>query len=131
METVVRHFDETYRRSSNTGKECDNLASMIAHLYNFQVFHSLLLFDLLKQLVASFTARDVELVLLLLRNVGFALRKDDPLSLKELITEAQRKASTEGQRFGDQTRVRTGWSLLLLLEMFTFTAFTYYLERRT
>ncbi|XP_017577251.1 nucleolar MIF4G domain-containing protein 1 [Pygocentrus nattereri] len=106
LETVVRRFDDSYLRSSDAGKESENLALMVAHLYNFHVVHALLLFDLLKRLVSSFTARDVELVLLLLKNVGFSLRKDDPLALKDLITEAQRKASTEGQRLSDQTRVR-------------------------
>lgn len=102
----MRRFDETQRDSSIMGKECSNLASMLAHMYNFQVVHSLLLFDVLRRLLLSFTPLDVELMLLLLRNVGFSLRKDDPLGLKELISEAQRKASTEGSRFSDQTRVR-------------------------
>ncbi|KAI5104645.1 nucleolar MIF4G domain-containing protein 1 isoform 1 [Silurus meridionalis] len=106
LETVVRRFDETQRDASETGKECCNLASMMAHMYNFQVVHSLLLFDVLKRLLSLFTPQDVELMLLLLRNVGFSLRKDDPLGLKELISEAQRKASAEGPRFSDQTRVR-------------------------
>lgn len=103
----MRRFDGTHRDESLTGKECCNLASMIAHMYNFQVLHSLLLFDLLKRLLSSFTPQDVELMLLLLRNVGFSLRKDDPLGLKELISEAQRKASVEGPCFSDQNRVRT------------------------
>lgn len=79
--------------------------SIIAHLYNFHVVHALLVFDILKKLVTRFSAKDVELVLLVLKNVGFALRKDDPLALKELISEAQRKANAEGERFQDQTRV--------------------------
>ncbi|XP_036452699.1 LOW QUALITY PROTEIN: nucleolar MIF4G domain-containing protein 1 [Colossoma macropomum] len=116
LETVVRRFDDSYLRSSEAGKESENLALMVAHLYNFHVVHALLLFDLLKRLVSSFTARDVELVLLLLKNVGFALRKDDPLALKDLITEAQRKASTEGQRLSDQTRVRFMLETMLALK---------------
>lgn len=116
LETVVRRFDEMYRQGSEEGKECDNLLSIVAHLYNFHVVHALLLFDVLKRLLGSFSARDVELVLLLLRNVGFALRKDDPLALKELITEAQRRASAEGHRFSDQTRVRFMLETMLALK---------------
>jgi nucleolar MIF4G domain-containing protein 1 len=41
------------------------------------------------------------------------LRKDDPLSLKELITEAQAKASGAGSRLQDQTRVWVPLELLL------------------
>lgn len=105
LETVVRKFDELYQQPQE-GKECDNLVAMVAHLYNFQVVHSLLIFDLLKKLVATFSEKDIELVLFLLKTVGFSLRKDDPLALKELINEAQRKAGGVGAKFRDQTRVR-------------------------
>ncbi|KAL2085597.1 hypothetical protein ACEWY4_018917 [Coilia grayii] len=105
LETVVRKFDEFYRQPRE-GKECDNLVAMVAHLYNFQVVHSLLIFDILKKLVGAFSEKDIELALFLLKTVGFALRKDDPLALKELISEAQRKASDAGTKFKDQTRVR-------------------------
>lgn len=104
LETVVRKFDKHYKNPSG-GKECDNLIAIVAHLYNFQVVHSVLIFDILKLLVGTFTEKDIELVLFVLRNVGFALRKDDPLALKELISEAQRKASDMGSKFQDQTRV--------------------------
>lgn len=104
LETVVRKFYELYKNPTE-GKECDNLVAIIGHLYNFQVVHSLLIFDILKLLVGAFTEKDVELVLFVLRNVGFALRKDDALALKELISEGQRKASDMGSKFQDQTRV--------------------------
>lgn len=104
LETVVRKFDEVYKNPTE-GKECDNLVAIIGHLYNFQVMHSLIITDILKLMIGAFTEKDVELVLFLLRNVGFALRKDDPLALKELISEGQRKASDMGSKFQDQTRV--------------------------
>lgn len=101
----MRKFDEVYKNPGE-GKECDNLVAIVAHLYNFQVVHSLLVFDILKRFVGAFTEKDIELVLFVLRNVGFALRKDDALALKELISEAQNKASKMGTKFQDQTRVR-------------------------
>uniref|UniRef100_A0A671M828 Nucleolar MIF4G domain-containing protein 1-like n=1 Tax=Sinocyclocheilus anshuiensis TaxID=1608454 RepID=A0A671M828_9TELE len=116
LETVVRQFDKTYSQLDATDKECDNLVSIIAHLYNFHVVHALLVFDILKKLVTRFRAKDVELVLLVLKNVGFALRKDDPLALKELISEAQRKANAEGERFQDQTRIRFMLETMLALK---------------
>lgn len=100
----MRKFDKLYKNLGE-GKECDNLVAIVAHLYNFQVVHSVLIFDILKLLVGTFTERDIELILFVLRNVGFALRKDDALALKELISEAQRKASDLGSKFQDQTRV--------------------------
>lgn len=104
LETVVRKFDEVYKNPAE-GKECDNLIAIIGHLYNFQVVHSVIIFDILKLLIGAFTEKDVELVLFVLRNVGFALRKDDALALKDLISEGQRKASNVGPKFQDQTRV--------------------------
>lgn len=105
LEAVVRRFDDVYR-SGREGKECDNLLTIIAHLYNFHVVQACLIFDVLRKLVGTFTEKDIELILLMLRNVGFSLRKDDALSLKELITETQARASEAGGRFRDQTRVR-------------------------
>lgn len=100
----MRLFDDTYKQPGE-GKECDNLVAVVAHLYNFQVVHSLLIFDILRRLLAVFGEKDIELLLFVLRNVGFSLRKDDPLALKELIAEAQRKAAEVGKKFQDQTRV--------------------------
>ncbi|XP_040115870.1 nucleolar MIF4G domain-containing protein 1 [Oryx dammah] len=115
LEAVVRRFDAVYK-SGRDGKECDNLLAIIAHLYNFHVVQSLLIFDVLRKLVESFTEKDIELILLMLKTVGFSLRKDDALSLKELITETQAKASGAGGRFRDQTRVRFMLETLLALK---------------
>ncbi|XP_051756740.1 nucleolar MIF4G domain-containing protein 1 [Ctenopharyngodon idella] len=116
LETVVRQFDKTYSQLNATDKECDNLVSIIGHLYNFNVVHAVLVFDILKKLVTCFSSKDIELVLLLLKNVGFALRKDDPLALKEMISEAQQKANTEGECFQDQTRIRFMLETMLALK---------------
>ncbi|XP_041823469.1 nucleolar MIF4G domain-containing protein 1 [Melanotaenia boesemani] len=115
LETVVRRFHEVYKSLSDS-KELDNLIAIVAHLYNFQVVNSLLIFDILKLLVEAFTEKDIELVLFLLRNVGFCLRKDDALALKELICEAQRKAGDMGSKFQDQTRVRFMLETMLALK---------------
>ncbi|KAM6376429.1 nucleolar MIF4G domain-containing protein 1 isoform 1-T1 [Alca torda] len=114
LEAVVKKFDEICK-SDAEGKECENLLALIAHLYNFHVIHSLLIFDILKKLVSAFTEKEIELILFLLKNVGFSLRKDDALALKELITEAQRKANTAEKKFRDQTRVRFMLETMLAL----------------
>ncbi|XP_052028906.1 nucleolar MIF4G domain-containing protein 1 [Apodemus sylvaticus] len=115
LEAVVKKFDDIYR-DGGEGKELDNLFTMIAHLYNFHVVQSLLIFDILKKLVGTFTEKDIELILLMLKNVGFALRKDDALSLKELIAEAQAQASGAGSKFQDQNRVRFMLETMLALK---------------
>ncbi|XP_051856932.1 nucleolar MIF4G domain-containing protein 1 isoform X2 [Antechinus flavipes] len=115
LEAVVKKFDEIHKTGSE-GKECDNLFAIIAHLYNFHVVQSLLIFDILKRLVGTFTEKDIELILLMLKNVGFSLRKDDALSLKELISEAQTKANGVGKKFQDQTRIRFMLETMLALK---------------
>ncbi|KAB0397634.1 hypothetical protein E2I00_015986, partial [Balaenoptera physalus] len=115
LEAVVRKFADVYK-SGCDGKECDNLFAIIAHLYNFHVVQSLLIYDILRKLIGTFTEKDIELILLMLRNVGFSLRKDDALSLKELITEAQAKASGAGGKFRDQSRLRVSWDSILNAE---------------
>ncbi|NXP11574.1 NOM1 protein, partial [Thinocorus orbignyianus] len=114
LEAVVKKFDEM-SKSDTEGKECENLIALIAHLYNFHVVHSLLIFDILKKLVSAFTEKEIELILFLLKNVGFSLRKDDALALKELITEAQKKANTAEKKLRDQTRVRFMLETMLAL----------------
>ncbi|XP_037239728.1 nucleolar MIF4G domain-containing protein 1 [Falco rusticolus] len=114
LEAVVKKFDELCK-SDAEGKECENLLALIAHLYNLHVVHSLLIFDILKKLIGTFTEKEIELILFLLKNVGFSLRKDDALALKELITEAQKKANTADKKLHDQTRVRFMLETMLAL----------------
>ncbi|XP_032696099.1 nucleolar MIF4G domain-containing protein 1 isoform X2 [Lontra canadensis] len=115
LEAVVKRFDAIYKNGGK-GKECENLLTIIAHLYNFHVVHACLVFDILKKLIGTFTEKDIELTLLMLKTVGFSLRKDDALSLKELIVEAQAKAITASGTFQDQTRVRFMLETMLALK---------------
>ncbi|XP_063777970.1 nucleolar MIF4G domain-containing protein 1 [Pseudophryne corroboree] len=115
LELVVKQFHDLHGNGSET-KECDNLIIFIGHLYNFHIIDSGLVFDILRMLVLAFTERDIELILLLLKNVGFSLRKDDAVALKELICEAQTKANAADKTFQDQTRVRFMLETMLALK---------------
>lgn len=77
---------------------------------------SLLILDILRKLVGIVMEKDNKLILLMLKNVGFSLRKDHALSLKELITETQAKANEAGSKFLDQTRIQFMLELLLALK---------------
>ncbi|XP_072110143.1 nucleolar MIF4G domain-containing protein 1 [Mobula birostris] len=115
LEAVVKKFEE-HSKSVGEGKESDNLINLIAHFYNFHVIHSMLVFDILRKLIDGFKEKDIELTLFLLKHVGFALRKDDAIALKEFILEAQRKVNTDGKQFHDQTRIRFMLEILLALK---------------
>ncbi|EEC08220.1 sgd1p, putative, partial [Ixodes scapularis] len=64
--------------------------------------HSRIVFDLIRKLAEAFTEKDVELILLILRSVGFVLRKRDPLALKETVLLLQQKSAQDAntQEYG-------------------------------
>ena len=66
---------------------------------------STVIYDILKIMVERFSAKDVELILTVLRSVGFTMRKDDPAALKELILrlQAQAAAATAGDAAADRS----------------------------
>ena len=93
LEAMVRKFDALFSTVDEELKEVDNLILIIAHLYNFGVVAASLLTDILSRLTQRFSEKDIELILLVLRSVGFSLRKEDPVALKEIIVTLQSKAT--------------------------------------
>eukprot|EP00730_Choanoeca_flexa_P006233 TRINITY_DN12113_c0_g1_i5.p1 TRINITY_DN12113_c0_g1~~TRINITY_DN12113_c0_g1_i5.p1 ORF type:complete len:863 (+),score=230.27 TRINITY_DN12113_c0_g1_i5:119-2707(+) len=76
-------------------KQCANLCSLVALLYQYKVVHSDLVCDLLTKFIASFTAVDIELILELLKMAGVKLRRDDPLKLKEVLDSVKTQAAQQ------------------------------------
>ncbi|MCL4125053.1 UNVERIFIED_CONTAM: hypothetical protein GTU68_015473, partial [Idotea baltica] len=96
-------------------KELDNKLMFVCHLYNFKVIDATLVYDLLhKILERDLGAKEVELILLVLRSVGFTLRKDDPLRLKRFITEIQAKSSDGAAPESDPSYSRLQFMLEVL-----------------
>ncbi|KAI5779317.1 hypothetical protein EDC01DRAFT_780202 [Geopyxis carbonaria] len=67
------------------GKECTNLMSFLAELYNFQVVGAVLIFDFIRFFLSELTELHTELLLKIVRNSGPQLRSDDPTALKSLV----------------------------------------------
>jgi nucleolar MIF4G domain-containing protein 1 len=66
-ESVSGYSQEESQESK--GKECSNLVVLLSELYNFQVISSVLIFDLVRQLLGNdLTEFDVELLLKLMRS---------------------------------------------------------------
>lgn len=82
---------ESHRDVEN--KFLDNIVMVIAQLYNFKIFDAKLMYEILTKLGETFDEKGVECTLHILRNVGFSLRKDDPIALKNLIVDLQKKAA--------------------------------------
>ena len=117
LQTVAQQF-HTLSQLPNYGtrKEMDNLLVLLCHMYNFKIIHSMLIFDILKKLADNFEERDIELLLVVLKNVGFTLRKDDPNALKDLIVRIQAKAGTvDTTQLQDQSRVKFMLETLLAI----------------
>ncbi|KAK3603642.1 hypothetical protein CHS0354_017359 [Potamilus streckersoni] len=115
LQNLTQQFFSMYEHDSK-GKEMDNIIQLFAHLYNFKVAHSALIFDVINKLVQTFREKDIELLLLLLRNVGFTLRKDDPNSMKEAILKIQSAANTvDTSKFEDQSRVKFMLEIILAI----------------
>ncbi len=115
LELVIRKFDSSYQSSdvqTTSEKELDNLILIIAHLYNFGLVAASLVKDILHMLAERFGEKDIELILIILRTVGFALRKDDPASLKQIIVTLQTKA---GQASEQPARIRFMLEVLLAI----------------
>lgn len=55
------------------------------------------MYDVLRKFVERFREKDIELILVVLKNIGFNLRKDDPASLKELIFNVQKRANESSE----------------------------------
>ncbi|GFU07060.1 nucleolar MIF4G domain-containing protein 1 [Nephila pilipes] len=96
LQHIVKKLGMLFVDSNNYGeeKECNNLLMFLSHLYNFKVTHSTLMFNIFHLLVESFNSKDIELIQLMLKHIGFVLRKDDPLKLKDLIFSIQAKANS-------------------------------------
>ena len=79
-------------------KSLDNLILLLCNFYNFKLFSSNLILDLLNDKLvemikyeedsdANCLEKIIDLILLVFRCVGFSLRKDNPVLLKDLIAK--------------------------------------------
>lgn len=106
LENMVEKFNLYYEHilDEESGKQADNCILFISYLFIFKVVHSKLIFDIVRKLAGPFRDRDVEMVLLILRSVGFGLRKHDPVALKEVVLLLQQKSVENADRVQDSRK---------------------------
>lgn len=98
LQTIIKKFDTLSKSNQKIeDKSLDNTVNILAQLYNFKVFDSKLLYEILHTLASDFEEKNVECILNVLRSVGFGLRKDDSLALKNLILELQKQAASASE----------------------------------
>ena len=118
LQNVVKLFSNTYAKAvtakeDGESKEVHNLLLIISYVFSFKMVGARLVFDMLDVLVETFSELDIELVLLALRNCGFALRKEDPVALKSLILKIQGKASASKE---ESSRVQFMLEVLMAIK---------------
>lgn len=118
LNRFINLFNDTFKdlNCENFTIECkyvDNLLSFICYLYNFKLFSSKLIFDLMNTyLISNINASKmqifeklIDLLLIVLRKLGFLLRKDNPLMLKDFIIELKSKLN-ESNVDGENNRLK-------------------------
>ncbi|XP_074027551.1 nucleolar MIF4G domain-containing protein 1 homolog [Leptinotarsa decemlineata] len=117
LQYIVQQFDEFFTSEQEVeNKKLDNIVCIIAQLYNFKLFDSKLIYDILKKFVGKFKEKDVECILHILKSVGFTLRKEDPLALKNLILDIQNQAANVSEEERDNSRVKFMLDILLAIK---------------
>ncbi|XP_035790197.1 nucleolar MIF4G domain-containing protein 1 homolog [Anopheles albimanus] len=109
LETVVERFLallQTIATDENEAKQLDNCVQILCHLYTFDIVKGKLVYEMLQKLLECFNEKAVECILLVLRTIGFILRKDDPLALKDLIVAIQKKAANAPEELRKDIRVK-------------------------
>nr|XP_022293995.1 nucleolar MIF4G domain-containing protein 1-like isoform X1 [Crassostrea virginica] len=114
----LQSLAQKYKSVRNHGnrledKSMDNAVMLFAYLYSFKVIDSALIFGIIEDLVKSFQEKDIQMILLLLKNVGFTLRKDNPSGLKDTVLEIQSAAQSLGG--GDQSSSHVRYMLEILM----------------
>ncbi|KAL1398852.1 hypothetical protein pipiens_008625 [Culex pipiens pipiens] len=119
LETVVERFHALIGQIAAfdvEDKTLDNCVLILCHLYTFAIFKNKLIYDVIDQLLASFCEKGVECILLVLRSIGFVLRKDDPLALKDMILKVQKRAAEAPAELKNDTRVKYMLDTLLAVK---------------
>ena len=101
---VISRIDEEFvryhqkkRDPGDSGKRTSNLISLLAELYTFQVIGSGLVYDYARLCLNDLSETNTELLLRIIRIAGHQLRKDDPSSLKAMVTQLNEVVTELGE----------------------------------
>jgi nucleolar MIF4G domain-containing protein 1 len=93
IQEVVERFQSYYEEARTAAlerpdvpKQTSNLITFVSELYNFQLIGPNLVFDYIRMLLESLSELNAELLLRIVRMCGPALRQDDPMALKDIVS---------------------------------------------
>ncbi|KAK3766031.1 hypothetical protein RRG08_002272 [Elysia crispata] len=116
LQEMGKQFEKLFLETEyGRGKSMENVLLIISNVYNFKMVHPRIVFDIMDKFISGFGERDIELLLLMLKTVGFSLRKDDPVRLKQVIIDIQTKAKCAETSSGEvlQSRIRFMLDILM------------------
>ena len=85
---LVVQFEKLYRDGSgDEDKRLDNIVFCLVNLYTTGLISANIIFELTKRICSpeDFRSKSVEILLIVLKNVGFQLRKENPGLMRQLI----------------------------------------------
>lgn len=87
---LVSKFELLYKQDiSDDDKRLDNILGCLVNLYIIGLIKANVIFEVTKRICSNnFRAKSVELLLFIIKSVGFQLRKDCPLLMRQLILSA-------------------------------------------
>ncbi|CAD5125241.1 DgyrCDS13483 [Dimorphilus gyrociliatus] len=92
LQTVAEKWIELCKDSDEEDKKLLNCTQIICALYNLKLLKSPLVLDLLGHICSSNQLFHVEVILIIVTQCGFILRKDDPIGLKNVINLVKEKS---------------------------------------
>ncbi|TVY75662.1 Suppressor of glycerol defect protein [Lachnellula suecica] len=112
VQRIVELFDEHYVNSISSSKETSNLIMLLSEMYIFQVIGSNLIMDYIRLFLETFTELHAELILKIVRAAGPQLRRDDPSSLKDIVT----MLGSAVDRAGGKSKLEPGSKMKFMVE---------------
>jgi nucleolar MIF4G domain-containing protein 1 len=115
--SIMDDSDEVLEEST-LNKDICNLALIICYMYNFNVVHCTLLYDIIRDLIAhSHLDVDVELLLLIIHHCGRTLRSDDPTALKEIVSLVQQQSLEYNRSHPNQVSSRNQCMVSAMIDL--------------
>lgn len=97
--------DNTKTQNADLGKEASNLLVLLSELFNFGVISHVLIYDVIRTLLAGeLTELRVELLLKIARDAGQQLRSVDPAALKDIIQIVHAKLPKNAAAMSSRSR---------------------------
>lgn len=116
LQNLVHKFNAMlYLSQTVENKALDNLLLLISYLYNLKVFEACLMYDILNKLCCQFTEKNIDLILVVLKSVGFSLRKDDPMAMKAFLLSVQKEVN-KASEVDDRSRMKYMLEILLSIK---------------